>query len=179
MSGSTAREGQRRWLGAKLSSRAPQLHKQASRGDIAGMTPHLVAAAPFAPTGIRSQVSRKKQRPPVAISWRESQLLRHPAAPEPSLLGIQVLVLAARASWDFKAPRLRHGATDDPQRATAVPRQTRWTEEGTEHRDGLVSSNRAHRPERGDHPHGRSQPCHRARLYFNSCRNIEIIPWSF
>ena len=51
--GSIARRGKRRWLAEKLSSLAPQLHKQASRGDIAGITPDVFAAAPFDPTGMR------------------------------------------------------------------------------------------------------------------------------
>ena len=37
-----------------------------------------VAAAPFDPTGRRGWAGRKNQRPPVAILWRESQLLWRP-----------------------------------------------------------------------------------------------------
>jgi len=51
--GSIARRGDRSWLAAKLSSLAPQLHNQDSRGDIAGITPHVVAGAPFDRTGMR------------------------------------------------------------------------------------------------------------------------------
>lgn len=52
--GSIARRDQRRWLAAELSSLAPQLHKQASLGDIAGITPPpLAAATPFDPTSMR------------------------------------------------------------------------------------------------------------------------------
>jgi hypothetical protein len=52
-SGSIARPDQRRWLAAKLSSLTAQFHKQARRGDVGGVTPHLVAAAHFDPTGMR------------------------------------------------------------------------------------------------------------------------------
>ncbi len=51
--GSIARGGQRRWVAAKLTSLAAQLQKQARGGDVGGVTPHLVAAAPFDPTGMR------------------------------------------------------------------------------------------------------------------------------
>lgn len=78
--GPTALRGQRRRSSAKLSSLSPQHHKQASRGDIAGITPHLVAAALFDPTRLRGEGTRENQRPPVAISLRESSLIRCPTA---------------------------------------------------------------------------------------------------
>jgi hypothetical protein len=49
--GSIARRGQRDRVAVKLSSLAPQHRGRASRDDIAGVSAHLVRAAPFVPTG--------------------------------------------------------------------------------------------------------------------------------
>ena len=82
-SGSIARRDQRSWLPAKLSSLAPQAGR-ASRDDITRMTPHLVGAVPFNTTGMCGQVRRKNWRTPIAILWREWQLIPRPTPAAPN-----------------------------------------------------------------------------------------------
>ena len=66
--GSLERRGQRVWLAAKLPSLAPELDQQASRGDIAGIKPHVVAAARIDPTGMLVWPGRKNWRPMASSS---------------------------------------------------------------------------------------------------------------